>query len=390
MWRPPDFCKWLFAAVLLTGHLLAGAQTDLTLAPGFTVISPRVGGTEDDLAPPPQPSRVRDGMTAGSIIALGDGRLMLAYMPRIGEGGEHFRVAVSDDGGRTWLDDREVERNPTPDIQHLRPLLLRQGDGTIWLFYTGWMAFTNDPETSRCDIWAVRSTDGGETWSGRRRLTEGRYTGLLQSAIETSEGSMVIAFCYLAERGRFVTAALVSTDGGATWRESAPIDIGAEADLGPRSGYNLNGGALEPSVVELADGRLLMMMRTLTGFLHESISSDGGLTWTAPVRGKIDCGGTKYLTRLQGGDLALVWNRANHDATGRHGWPWGYDSIWIALSSDDGESWSEPVCFAKGARVVHSLVLETAPGELLLTMPERTILLTAPLDMIADNEKPPP
>lgn len=59
----------------------------------------------------------------------------------------------------------------------------------------------------------------------------------------------------------------------------------------------------------------------------------------------------------------------------KYRYPHGFDEASVALSDDEGKTWLPPVVFAKARRVCHSLLLEAAPGELLITMPSRPLLL---------------
>ena len=131
----------------------------------------------------------------------------------------------------------------------------------------------------------------------------------------------------------------------------------------------------------------MMLVRTIIGECWRSYSEDGGLTWDQPEPSGIDCGGTVYLTRLKSGRLALVWNRAVPSNTAKMGWPNGFESMWIALSPDDGKSWFQPVEFARGIkdRVVHSLVLSVSDNELLFTMPVRKVMMTTEEDQLLNG-----
>jgi len=117
------------------------------------------------------------------------------------------------------------------------------------------------------------------------------------------------------------------------------IDIGERADLALRFQNRINGGTLEPSLVELKDGRIWMLMRTITGYLWESFSEDGGLSWSEPAPTHVTCGGPVYVTRLTSGRTAMIWNRANWANADTWGYPHGFDTSFVALSGDEGKTW---------------------------------------------------
>ena len=72
--------------------------------------------------------------------------------------------------------------------------------------------------------------------------------------------------------GRAVALCFLSDDGGTTWRASR------EEREGPRGSET---GLQEPGVVELKDGKLMMLYRTDQGCQYRSRSADGGENATA-------------------------------------------------------------------------------------------------------------
>ena len=93
-----------------------------------------------------------------------------------------------------------------------------------------------------------------------------------------------------------VNGVLISGDKGQTWEKSA--------ETGPTAGW------AENNLVELRDGRLVMLIRAdRTGYLKRSESTDWGRTWSAPVPTDIPNPGTKFrLHRLSTGRIVLIHN----------------------------------------------------------------------------------
>jgi len=324
-----------------------------------------------DLAGVPSQFGFSHGFGSGAPVALGDGQVLLVYRPTMAN---QLESAISSDGGKTWVRVGVVLQNPLPDVTICRPAAVRTRIGTIWVFYFGYVRYDRiRPENSKSDVWAVRSSDGGRTWQDHHRIWEG-YAGMLNGAIETQSGNILLPISYPGAPGRWVGACLVSTDRGKQWRFVGGIDIGEEVDADRRSEH-LDGGGMEPTVVQLSGGRVWMLLRTITGKLWQSSSGDQGLTWSKPAPTKLSCGGPMYVTRLASGRLALVGNQADWSAEAKYHYPHGFDEASIALSDDEGVSWHQPVVFARARRVCHSLLLETAPGRLLITMPSRPLLL---------------
>ena len=106
-----------------------------------------------------------------------------------------------------------------------------------------------------------------------------------------------------------------SDDGGRTWTKStSDLSSPCYPDF-----VGNNYGADEPCVLELKDGRLWMLMRTQTGFLYESFSSDHGRTWSEPLIISDDAPGYDlgYPSTVQSADdsLLTVWYEKMKDST---------------------------------------------------------------------------
>lgn len=138
----------------------------------------------------------------------------------------------------------------------------------------------------------------------------------------------------------------VSDDDGRTWRQSNIVTSPDHAGGGFHRGIRWNHGAVEPTVVELGDGRLWMLMRTSQDRHYEAFSDDGGLTWSVaqPSRfyGTITM---PTIGRLTDGRLLLFWCNTTplpelETATG----VWddvftNRDVTHVAISEDDGRTW---------------------------------------------------
>lgn len=70
-------------------------------------------------------------------------------------------------------------------------------------------------------------------------------------------------------------------------------------------------------VVELTDGRLMMLIRTNLDQFWRAYSDDGGLYWRTIGPSGIDVSSAPgWLARLRSGRVVLVWNRLNSERTG--------------------------------------------------------------------------
>ena len=125
-------------------------------------------------------------------------------------------------------------------------------------------------DDARLELWAIRSLDGGQTWGDKQRLLDG-YNADFTGFIQTRSGRLVATVEHLAaDPARWVVCSFFSDDEGKSWRRSNWIDLG---------GHGHHDGATEPGVVELKDGRLMMIISTgLDRFWH-SFSEDDGRYW---------------------------------------------------------------------------------------------------------------
>lgn len=286
-----------------------------------------------------------------ALVKLGDGAVMSVFSTPTSYAGKPGQCYIAGrttrDGGKTWEPLRELTR--LPDGRSSHPTVQRMRDGSIHLFFLGYIkfAFKDGSPTSECrsDLWTSRSTDDGKTWSVPQMIYQG-YTGSTNGAAETRSGNIVVPFShYVSNPGHLVSMAVVSSDGGKTWKPSNELDIGGAGD---------HDGALEPCVMELKDGRVWMLIRTTKGRFWESFSTDGGLVWSAPQASSIDSAmAPGHLARLADGRLALAWNRPHGQRSELH----------VALSNDDGKTWSPSLVVVRGY-ATYPFILEPNPGDL--------------------------
>ena len=282
----------------------------------------------------------------GTLLAFAEGR-------RTGRGDAgdiDLLVKRSTDGGKTWgpqilvWDDAEnTAGNPCPVVD-------RQTSAIVLLATHNLGA---DKETdiihkrsqSTRTVWVLRSEDDGRTWSKPKEITSttkqsswGWYaTGPgvgIQLQRGPHAGRLVIPANHSFDDpegnlrgGKFShrAHALYSDDGGHTWH------------LGGSTGPRTN----ESQLVELAQpsGALLINMRSYFNRSQRthSISTDGGITWTAPVDQPAlvepVCQGSiirhAFPTRHQPG-LILFSNPAH---------PKNRVNLTVRGSTDDGKTW---------------------------------------------------
>lgn len=297
--------------------------------------------------------------TGGASVLLSDARAMMLYSGPVNPhnqepGTVRMYASVSPDHGETWGQEREIIHHP--ECQAGGGSILRARDGTLWIIYMGfyasvWREGEPDMDATRSDLWRCYSKDDGRTWVGRQMIWKG-YTGATNGLIETTSGHILMPFSYVIPHpGRLVSACLVSGDGGETWQLGSHIDLGGHGD---------HAGALEPAVIQLTDGRVWMLIRTTKGCFWQAFSNDNGMTWSEAAPTPIASPSAPcHITRLQSGRIALAWNNTMRTTKAR-------DTLSLALSDDDGKSWTKPMECARAEQVSYPFILEVRPGLLMV------------------------
>lgn len=217
-----------------------------------------------------------------------------------------------------------------------------------------------NPETGTClrlvrgkgGMFVHRSTDG----------PDGRYT---VQKIDGRHLIMVRPPCFLRSRPRALFAAqgerperitvFRSDDDGLTWAKTVLPPGPAFVVEPPHKGPRWENWCVEPTILELKDGRLWMLARTSRDNHHECFSEDAGETWSAwrPSRfyGTLTM---PTLLRMSDGRVLLLWcnttplpemDRRDEPIpeTAKNGrWEDVFtnrDACHVAISEDDGRTW---------------------------------------------------
>ena len=270
--------------------------------------------------------------TEGSIVDLDDGSLLCAMTVFEADSSDFARARIvgrtSIDGGRTWGPSRVLQEN-TGDLNvmsaTLRRLRAPAPEGTIALFYLQKNAFDD------LRMYVRFSTDDAESFGEPVLVTPdaGYHVVNNDRVTQLSSGRLIVPAASTADvksENHFVCHCYVSDDGGQTWR-----DTPGRVDAPKR-------GAMEPEVIELSGGRLMMIARTQMGYIANSYSEDAGETWSPPGRLEVHAPEAPATIRCipATGDLLLVWNNVYEQGAGHGG---ARTPLNAAYSTDEGRSW---------------------------------------------------
>jgi len=221
------------------------------------------------------------------------------------------------DKGRTWTPLETVNvgfpRSGKTIGQGPTELLIRGKRCTLY-FSTHSHHWRNDWQS-----WSMVSEDNGKTWSKPEPMP-GRLAlrTFIRNHIVTRDGRILLPFQHYigpeSEAGkppleRALTnprnGVLMSADGGKTWTEHGNIRLTTD---------DRYFGWAENNLVELADGRIAMIIRgdKLGGVLYYAESTDGGRTWPEfAAKSDIPNPGSKATLYSLGGDNVAILHNPN-------------------------------------------------------------------------------
>ncbi len=279
----------------------------------------------------------------GSIIARRDGSLLYAATQFVGGGADHATASIvaktSEDGGRTWGREETLQENIGK--QNVMSVTLRRlpkisSSGGALLTELAdksslGMFFLVKNSSSDLKVFLRISNDEGKSFQPPIVVTPGPGYHVMNNDRITilSNGRIVCPISWsedVSKNGHFVCTCFLSDNGGLTWRQSKD-----QIDQPKR-------GAMEPEVVELETGKLLMIIRTQLGTIATATSDDGGNHWSAPGQLSIQSPEAPATIRTipSTGDLLLVWNNVFDKSKGHGG---DRTPLTAAISRDGGTTW---------------------------------------------------
>lgn len=263
------------------------------------------------------------------------------------EGPDNYAVlATSGDGGVTWTDPVAII-DPPGNVRAYDPALWRDPNGTLWWFWSQSFSPENlKIHDGRSGVWATCFDDPESphpTFAPPRRIANGV---MMNKPVVLSSGVWALptaVWDYCPEKYPELSKKLPEL---ASERFSNML---ASEDAG--KSFSLHGGADVPQrcfdehiIVELRDGRLWMLVRTMYG-IGQSFSEDQGRTWSPGEDSRLGGPNSRFfIRRLASGHLLLV-NHADVSASEarkrfEEGKRWRTRShLKAQLSRDDGRSW---------------------------------------------------
>ena len=286
-----------------------------------------------------------------------NGRLWAVwYTGGPGEGHENYVVlATSGDDGATWTDP-VLAVAPPGRVRAYDPTLWHDPDGRLWLFW----AQSFDWWDGRSGVWAITTADSGNAdaaWSAPRRLCDGI---MMNKPTVLSDGRWVLPAAIWEGAPRVSVP-----EQGHDFGDAKGGLLVASADRG--ESWSLLGRTRVPErvfdehmLVERRDGSLWTLVRTRYG-IGESVSTDGGLTWSPGNPSGIRNANSRFhIRRLRSGRLLLVHHDPPKAADEGDAPPRSH--LTARLSADDGQTWDGGLMIDERRSVSYPDAVEDADG----------------------------
>jgi hypothetical protein len=268
---------------------------------------------------------------------LADNQTMLCVW-NIGHGGHAGPMARSEDGGLTWV---RVDEALPPNYVNFKncPSIYRltdpQGKERLWVFAARTLNDKENPKEipDRLQGYMPRlvSEDDGKTWREEPPLgpwgweSPFRCIMTFSSIVPLKDGSHLGMFHRGQKDGSLQVLQSISRDGGLTWSEPVVACDGTQLEGGKKP--------CEPYVFRSPDGNELaciMRENARTGTSLVMFSQDEGKTWSPPVDTPWGLTGDRHHgLYLPDGRLVIVFRNAspNPKDKGFIAWVGTYDDI---------------------------------------------------------------
>lgn len=292
---------------------------------------------------------------AANLLVLPNGDLLCTWFAGTQEGVADISILCSRlrKGAQTW--DAAIKLSDDPERSEQNPVLFLDPDNTLWLMWTAQVSGNQDTAIVRCR----KSFDFGETWHEIEVLIDKPGKFIRQPVVVLPNGNWLLPIFNCTVKpgekwvGNYDTSSVkISEDKGKTWR-----DVNVPNSL----------GCVHMCVSPLKSGALIAVYRSRwADNIYKSYSYDNGETWSEPTATPLPNNNSSIqLTTLNNGDLAMVFNNMSAEgATDRRSSLYdeiddgsdakepeivdGKSAFWgaprapmtLAISKDDGESWS--------------------------------------------------
>lgn len=278
-------------------------------------------------------------------------------------------AATSTDGGKTWGNLRSLVSYTTNGGQFSTDKESVTADpvkaGTAYAVWDTLFAPTDQPDDNphasafTGDAYFAKTTDGGQSWSTPQVIvhtSQNTQTIANQVVVDRNTGTLYdFLDLILHPTGKGFNVAFVkSTDGGNTWSAPQIIStLGTVFVSDPNTGDSIRTGDIIPEpAIDPTSGKLYITWqdsRFNGGHYDEvalSSSSDGGATWSAPIRVNTPTGRPAFTPSISvnsAGTVSITYYDFRNLATQTTTLPTDY---WFTTSTNGGVSFGNEMHLA--------------------------------------------
>jgi predicted neuraminidase len=191
------------------------------------------------------------------------------------------------------------------------PVIWKSPDDELWLFFV--ILTENDWQSAL--ICRQKSKDHGENWSELEIISNMKGIMTKGRLLILRNGNYLLP---VYDEKKWTSMILLSEDGN-NWKLYGETTVT---------------GLIQPVVIELDDGNLMMMSRSKMGKVYISYSFNGGLSWIASAQTDIP-NPNSGIDVVKYKDMLVLAH--NHTQTGRN-------RMDLLFSKDEGKTWSAPFC----------------------------------------------
>lgn len=253
-----------------------------------------------------------------------------------------LQVARSTDGGQTWGPLRTLIEDGSSFFNDKSAIAADVTDARF--VYAAWDRLA---QGGGGPAYFTRTTDGGATWEPARAVydpgTSSQTIGVLPLPLR--DGSLLLVFTQLDEGANGTTTStlrvLRSSDRGATW--SAPVTVATQQSVGtrdPSTGQAVRDGSDLATAAADRSGVVYVAWQDarFSGGARDAVvvsrSTDGGQTWSAPVRASGNATVAAFTPTLQvraDGTIGVSYYDFRNDTSDPATLQTDY---WVATSTD--------------------------------------------------------
>lgn len=285
---------------------------DEALLPAKLIILPDETFSDDN--------RMYQGIPGIEITQNGRGYIAFYSGGKDEGAGNYIVLGISDDKCKTFKTPYIIVYPPTDMVRCFDPCLWIDSDGRLWLFYAQSYTFFD----GRIGVWCCVCDNPDDTvpvFSEPRRIANGI---MMNKPIITSKGDWLLP-CSIWEGFQSEYNFIPEERYSNVYKSS---DKGLTFELIGSADY-IDRYIDEHMIVEKQNGDIWMLIRAKKG-IGESISKDGGVTWSKGTDSGLGGPCSRFcIRRLSSGNLIFI---NHHDFKGRN-------NLKAMISTDDGKTW---------------------------------------------------